>query len=522
MVFAARWLQLDQDIGGLAQWRSEKDELGRSGGVGQAFARRSGVKKKTPTKNHRFWLIFSFTKPGFSWVPGIFDPHPGMAPSGYSSSSPHTTTYVVAPAEVPKKPTAEATAVVSMIAASLKCSKALGLDKHLSEYEVNLLFKRGEPLIIGRAHQTDAFEKLVPDEALRSCVSRSHFSILWDGERFFLKRLSANAMFLDDVPIQQQKEVLLTPDALVGLSSEASGRSSFLVLRFEMDSARRERPTAEPAINNEASWMVSLENVPFYLLCTMSASQNIMQLAAEQRAVVLGRSLMLGRQHQPGFFEGILGPNSVNLTFISRSHLEVSEVEPGNFMVRNHSQNPVVVRGINISKEQQTFLSAGDSIDFIAGSDLKCFLRLTLEKGKSTEVLLAKPVGLGSFCLELDGTAVKPEVPLEQRRVYTSGREVTVGRAFQHDLHQKALNEEALAWVSREHFRIEEKGSFKLLAVSSNPLWRQRGEEMYPMEKHDEVTLEHMDRIWLYTGASDGQAAGQGHKGTIVWTFCKL
>lgn len=460
------------------------------------------------------------------------------AGSMYPCGSPHATTYAVqAAAEMPLKPLGLPAA--GAVAARLKCLKALGLEKDF-QHVVNLVFKKTEPLTIGRSHQTDDFEKLVPDEALRSCVSRSHFSISWDGERFFLKRLSANAMFLDDIQIQQQKEVLLNDGARIGLSSEANGRSSFLVFEFQLDARPSVELLGEPVMQerqNESSWMVSLDNVPFYLLCTMSASREVVQLPAEQRAVPLPRSLTLGRQHQPGFFEDILGPQSMNLTFISRSHLELSEVEPGNFMVLNHSQNPVVIKGLNLSKEQQSFLCPGDSIDFIAGSDLKCFLRLTLEQGNSAAVV-AKPVQgtageTGRFWLELDGSAVKPEIPMEQRRIDPQAGQITVGRAFQHDLHQKALNEDALAWVSREHFRIEQlegsttkigstaSASFKLLATSSNPLWRQRGDELYPMEKHDETSLEHRDRIWLYTGAADGQPAGEGHRGTIVWTFCR-
>ena len=99
--------------------------------------------------------------------------------------------------------------------------------------------------------------------------------------------------------------------------------------------------------------------------------------------------------------------------------------------------------------------------------------------------------------------------------------------------------------MSREHFTVTKSGnSFKLLAVSSNPMWRQHGDELLELKKQELkqfstcgvgfqdsaslvdgpksskilATKEHGDRIWLYTGASDGQPAGPGHKGTIAST----
>ncbi|CAJ1366086.1 unnamed protein product, partial [Effrenium voratum] len=54
-------------------------------------------------------------------------------------------------------------------------------------------FSQPRPLTIGRAHQADDFEKLIPvralaarnatstDEALRSCLSRNHFTMSFDG-----------------------------------------------------------------------------------------------------------------------------------------------------------------------------------------------------------------------------------------------------------------------------------------------------------------------------------------------------
>ena len=414
---------------------------------------------------------------------------------------------------------------VPTVEVRLDCVKAFGLDKDFT-FSIHLVLKKGEALTVGRSHQTDAFEKLVPDEDLRSCVSRSHFTISWNGESFSLKRLSVNAMFVDDVMIPQQQEVPLNQGGHIGLCSEANGRSAFLLFRFFSNGNPDPLGEELPSKQSENMWSADLSDCPFYLLCTMSASRDVSHLPAGQRAVALTHgSVMLGRQHQPGLFEGILGPDSVNLTFISRSHLEMNEVESGNFMMRNLSQNPVVVKGTHqVAKDQQSFLSPGDSIEFIAGSDLKCFLRLRLEQTQVQPRVAVPAPATGTFWLELEGSAVREGIPIEHRRVHHvgQGQSLVVGRAYQHELHG-SLQEEALAWVSREHFRIEVDHAchgFNLSALSSNPMWRQHANQLFPMEKHDTLPLERGDRIWLYTGASDGQPSGPGNKGTIVWTFC--
>ena len=120
---------------------------------------------------------------------------------------------------------------VPTVEVRLDCVKAFGLDKDFT-FSIHLVLKKGEALTVGRSHQTDAFEKLVPDEDLRSCVSRSHFTISWNGESFSLKRLSVNAMFVDDVMIPQQQEVPLNQGGHIGLCSEANGRSAFCSFAF--------------------------------------------------------------------------------------------------------------------------------------------------------------------------------------------------------------------------------------------------------------------------------------------------
>ena len=139
---------------------------------------------------------------------------------------------------------------------------------------------------------------------------------------FSLKRLSVNAMFVDDVMIPQQQEVPLNQGGHIGLCSEANGRSAFLLFRFFSNGNPDPLGEELPSKQSENMWSADLSDCPFYLLCTMSASRDVSHLPAGQRAVALTHgSVMLGRQHQPGLFEGILGPDSVNLTFISQISL---------------------------------------------------------------------------------------------------------------------------------------------------------------------------------------------------------
>lgn len=272
------------------------------------------------------------------------------------------------------------------------------------------------------------------------------------------------------------------------------------------------------------------------MLCTSSQSVNVEMMPMSARSFPVYQHTKVGREHQQEFFEAVLGQQSCYWTAISRSHLVLTEVDPGNFLVQNLSVNHVMVAGRHLQKGQQTTTQVKTTFDFLAvppGSPPatvpQCFLRLELvpEDGHPEAPPAAQsPRKRPSFWLELSGSAV-----LETRRVDASDGKIVVGRAWQFDLHKKALREEVQTFVSREHFRIEELASggaatafpqkkmLRLTALSSNPIWMSRSGQVQQLSKEDFVEVDSGDRILLYTGARDGTPDGPGSVGQLIWTL---
>merc|ERR1719198_1979626 len=80
-------------------------------------------------------------------------------------------------------------------------------------------------------------------------------------------------------------------------------------------------------------------------------------LPAEAKAVRLpaGQTALVGRQHQMGFFENLLGAEQQLLKFISRSHFELRPAagKPTHFTLTNLSSNPIALGGQQVAKGEQ-------------------------------------------------------------------------------------------------------------------------------------------------------------------------
>eukprot|EP00928_Gymnodinium_smaydae_P025747 TRINITY_DN20416_c0_g1_i2.p1 TRINITY_DN20416_c0_g1~~TRINITY_DN20416_c0_g1_i2.p1 ORF type:complete len:311 (+),score=54.41 TRINITY_DN20416_c0_g1_i2:503-1435(+) len=151
----------------------------------------------------------------------------------------------------------------------------------------------------------------------------------------------------------------------------------------------------------------------------------------------------------------------------------------------------------------------------------------------TVKMLPNRPAGGGSasertstanrFSLVIGGSAVRPDLPLERKRLEGSADGLTVGRTNQRALHSEGLMEGVLQYVSREHFRVEpgaRPGSFQLRVLSSNPVWLARSGRRTEIEKGDApVPLADNDAVLLFTGAEDCTADGPGCKGVLHWTF---
>eukprot|EP00913_Durusdinium_trenchii_P029809 g27934.t1 len=253
---------------------------------------------------------------------------------------------------------------------------------------------------------------------------------------------------------------------------------------------------------------------------------------------------MLGRVHQTGFFEHLLQNEAAQryLCCVSRSHVEITPLGNGDFQVTNLSANPVAIAGPKLGKGEQATLRPNSCIDFIGthsdgSGQTVVYLKLKLleaqpkiqrDQSQGSEKPPTEPLleALGGaegisafghglrrllpqiddlrkapFWLQLDGSAVRQAFPAEQRILEGTPQGLLVGRAHQQTLHQEALRKEVREYLSRDHFRIlrEKDGRFQLVALSSNPIWRdRRGAPRYRA----------VDKYWAKRPALEGLHAG--------------
>jgi len=278
----------------------------------------------------------------------------------------------------------------------------------------------------------------------------------------------------------------------------------------------------------------------------------------------------VGRQHQPGFFEAILGPESSSLSFISRKHFELHPVQgQACFELTNYSQNLILVDSQKVQKGQKATLQLSKSIDFMCMGEAgpMVFLQMVLEpagaqtqqhqeppdvrhlartapvapvpqtihadgpdertptRGASSQsISSAAPQASeaaspkeqsGQFWLELTGTALRADFP-GSLRLNCPKAGITIGRANQGQQLLEALKEGVFQFLSREHFRIETNvmdGHFQFVALSSNPVWL-----VHP-GPGEPLPIAPGDQIKMYTGSSDLSYDGPGSHGTLCWHF---
>eukprot|EP00933_Yihiella_yeosuensis_P005517 TRINITY_DN11003_c2_g1_i1.p1 TRINITY_DN11003_c2_g1~~TRINITY_DN11003_c2_g1_i1.p1 ORF type:complete len:447 (+),score=96.75 TRINITY_DN11003_c2_g1_i1:115-1341(+) len=404
----------------------------------------------------------------------------------------------------------------------------------------------------------------------------------------------------DQVSVPRGQGVKLHNGICLGLCAEPEGKMPFIAFRVScamagaapmsnMAGGGMPGPQAGPGPAGMAA-MGPQGAGPFMLVCALSLSRDVCAMPPPAKTAALNSdTTTIGRQHQIGFFEGLLGEDSKFLTCISRAHLEIVAAPgtPGIFLVRNLSSNPVRLGQCPkpLNRGEQASAGVNESIDFLmaapGSNQPQCFLRLVIAAGQggfqtsgaggqasaqhhpSDQQQLQQqqqqagdnPAPLAplntaalrgaGFWLELGGSAVNSQLPLQMRRVAAvagSSRDgkrpgVTVGRAWQQELHRAAMADNVLSWVSREHFMVEESepqgsrfsipffsstptATYTLIAMSSNPLWRRRGFDLTKLGKQEEIELEMGDEIIFYTGATDGSPDGDGSQGTIFWKLC--
>jgi hypothetical protein len=344
-----------------------------------------------------------------------------------------------------KAPTRELVEVV------LECTYSAGVDiASIPPKHKCLTLKVGEngpPWAVGRQMQPQFFARLVPDEALRSHISRNHLELSWEAPNLMLKKLSQNAISINGTPAPQQaiqlpqgvqlsfhpatpekappppfmafavqmrdsatiaacgptplptKPDVAIPDHVVKQLQQQHEQQQQMQNQM-VPPASQQRPQTCPAAAQHAQLPPTQvrAGVPqasaqasqrFVLFCSSVAAasggdRDLTSLSLEQRTIQLpadGR-LSVGRAHQHGFFEALLGADSIFLTFISRLHFEVmpASTKARAYEITNNSANPLVVGEEQIQKGACGLLRPKCSIDFISksagGAKPQVFLRL--------------------------------------------------------------------------------------------------------------------------------------------------
>jgi hypothetical protein len=281
---------------------------------------------------------------------------------------------------------------------------------------------------VGRQHQPEFFEALVPKRDRLQCISRAHFELTWDpreGGRLALRKLSGNPLLVNEAPVETSTAVPIRDGTNIGFSGMSDTDPRFLVLRVALRGresvnaagphpaiavARERRAMLARSPSQEQSSLAQKQQqtvaaaAAAVLECVHAQGGDPRWLSPESRVVALAEDevLEVGRQHQLGFFEALLKAEPQWLGYISRTHLSVrlsrggadgdGRVTPPRrggapvLQVENLSANAVMVNGRQLSKGQTECIAEGGSLSFVAkpqNSAETQFLCFTLRRARS-------------------------------------------------------------------------------------------------------------------------------------------
>jgi len=291
---------------------------------------------------------------------------------------------------------------------------AVGSSRHISQ-------------VLGRQHQGDFFERLVPKRELLTCVSRSHVELSWEAPSttVSLKVISPNGLIVDDSMVTDgcsatvdfgmrlgfrmrgAKESFLELHALLrSRAMVASGGSHPAVRSATRTSSRSSFPaqsrqsqstgTGSKSIASQSSGLSTAQ-----LECFHASGTDLSRVGWHDRVIALrlDRDTEIGRQHQQGFFENLLNSEPQWMNFVSRSHctarlaraqgdgpvkledLREASAPSRVLKIENHSNNIIFVDDKAVPKGDVATLHYGSRLEFAAapaGKDVRRFLRFEL------------------------------------------------------------------------------------------------------------------------------------------------
>jgi len=238
-----------------------------------------------------------------------------------------------------------------------------------------------------------------------------------------LKKLTPNTIMVNGKPAPQQ-EMPMAHGAQIGFCGK-DNVSTFLVFNLLLPEAHAasqadqqpgrqankaeaqprsqvsSQPSSQQSVGNQQppTWWFTGPPTPHSLVCVQAFGYDVTARPLQMRTIGLAADtrLTIGRIHQPGFFEGLLGaePAQRYLCCVSRTHLELTPAagEPaGCFDVTNLSANPVALVGKGrLGKGERGTVRPGDCIDFFGGAadgsgGHVVYLKLGLERQRTQDM----------------------------------------------------------------------------------------------------------------------------------------
>lgn len=264
---------------------------------------------------------------------------------------------------------------------------------------------------IGRQHQPDFFERLVPNKDALSSISRSHFELTWEPawRAPKLRQLSRNKLLVDSqLCAGADTPPMDVPDGTrLAFIGGAESDAPFLTLRVNLRSRGVVQSSGEhPAVRATQQQQLLGNNIPItmqmharpipsvaaVLECVRSSGTDLNQLTPDVKAIPLEFEKLtdIGRTHQVTVFEELLKAEPKWLSFISRTHCKVRLTRDSAggqahiLEVENLSANVLFVTGQPLSKGDRTSIVEGGAITFAACTtgDENKFLEFVLRRAR--------------------------------------------------------------------------------------------------------------------------------------------
>jgi len=293
---------------------------------------------------------------------------------------------------------------------------------------------------VGRQHQPEFFERLVPKKKDIVCISRSHFELILEPPDNVpkVRKLTQNVLLVDDEQMADNDAVTVQEGTRLGFVGPPDSLRPFLVLRVALNcraivNALGPHPAHRRGITTPACLSLAMLRAPSVsrpysgasavLECTFASGSNLAEIPQLSKVILLpfSQPVEIGRSHQPEVFGELLRAEPQWLGFISRTHCLVqlscsieaagaaageegaaaafpSRTSPGcTLSVENLSMNVVYVSGEPLSRGHGARdIREGGTIVFSAvvhGNDECRFIEFVLRRAAAVQDGILQPTG---------------------------------------------------------------------------------------------------------------------------------